>query len=201
MGWTGYGKLWGQVLRSLLRPRTEERFELTADVRGGEIHARLDAIDDDDQFVNGLTARLVLSDPTRPGEAITVEMHQVAAGRYEAKLLPPSLGAWLLEARHESPEWGSGVARTTVSVPYPAEHLTDPADRGRLERLALQTGGVVDPAPAAVWAGGDALQVREPLWPYLALLAVGLFLLDVAFRRVRPGRRAGRTPVAAPADG
>jgi uncharacterized membrane protein len=187
LSWSGYGKFWGQVVRDTMRHGTPERFDARVDVEDGAVHVVVDAADADDRFVNGLASRARLFDPADPKRAVEVDLHQTAAGRYEATIAPPGLGSWVVEVTHRDASGATvGVSRATASLPYPRETLTLEGDRVRLAMLAARTGGAADAPAAAPWApAGGEITTRQPLWPWVALAAVGLFVLDVALRRVR----------------
>jgi len=98
-----------------------------------------------------------------------------------------------------------------LRLPYSPEFEPRPPGRdgGRLlARLARITGGAVDPAPEAAWAGPRAGGARRSLAPRAAWLAVAVLLLEIAARRfVRPApapapavsrARAAPRPAASP---
>ncbi len=75
-------------------------------------------------------------------------------------------------------------------APYPDEFAFRPPDPTLGADLADLTGGRVDPDPSVIYEAapsrGDA---GLALWPWLTGLALALFLVDVALRRlvVSPG--------------
>ena len=67
-----------------------------------------------------------------------------------------------------------------------AEYRLDPPDEPLLKSIATATGGAWRPAPAALAnSAGDRTTDRRPLWPPLSSLALGLWFLDLLFRRIR----------------
>jgi hypothetical protein len=68
--------------------------------------------------------------------------------------------------------------------PYPDEYRSLPPDVPLLQALSQQTGGKVAPSAAeALEAGNDRGQAQRPLWPWFALAALLLYLIDIALRR------------------
>ena len=67
-----------------------------------------------------------------------------------------------------------------------AEYRLRPPDEPLLRAIASATGGVFKPAPADLSArAGTQHTSRRALWPALVILALGLWMLDILFRRVR----------------
>ena len=77
------------------------------------------------------------------------------------------------------------VTRTIVPDPV-AEYRFAPPDEALLQSIATATGGAWRPAPAAlVNSAADRTTDRRPLWPPLLAFALGLWFLDLLFRRIR----------------
>jgi hypothetical protein len=71
-------------------------------------------------------------------------------------------------------------------VPDPAaEYRFRPPDQAALESIAAATGGAVSADAAAIRRSTESQAARRALWPMLVLAALGLWLVDVLFRRVR----------------
>jgi len=55
-----------------------------------------------------------------------------------------------------------------------------------MSRLALATGGAMDAAPAAIVdPAGEKISYHEDLWTKFVKLAILVFVIDLAVRRVR----------------
>src|SRR6185437_16884123 len=61
--WPGYGKFWAQVIRSSMRRKVYDSYDLTAKVADGRAEVTVDAIDSGDRFVNELDTTLEVVDP------------------------------------------------------------------------------------------------------------------------------------------
>jgi hypothetical protein len=122
-------------------------------------------------------------------------MPQTAPGRYEADFPLDRYGSFLLHAALEKGiDDGHGNTRSAtvaesfghVTNPYPREYLALAPDVATLAHAAEATGGVLNPAPAAVFdPAGEVIRYHEDLWPRFVGVAIGLFLLDLLVRRVR----------------
>jgi hypothetical protein len=72
-------------------------------------------------------------------------------------------------------------------LPDPAaEYRFRPPDEGALRSIASATGGAWRPGPEALASGsGDQRTEGRPAWHMLVALALGLWFVDLALRRVR----------------
>ena len=186
--WRGWGKLWSQVARDLMRQTDTDGLELHVEVTpegGGRIV--LDAVDQEDRWRNGLEPVAEVVDPS--GGETKVALRQTAAGRYEAALELPRHGSYLVRARPSRAAKRTSALKASLAYPYAPEYLTVGNNRPLLERLASATGGRADVAPAAAWdAAGRTLRFTRELRTEVFLLALALFVLDLLLRRVRLGR-------------
>jgi hypothetical protein len=111
-------------------------------------------------------------------------MPQTAPGRYEAAVDVPLEGDYLLQVSLAHDGQRAFQHTSGLSVGYPEEHRLRPTDTETLRAIAHDTGGAFDPAPETVFRPGDRPAPRRtPLWPWLLLAALILFVLDVALRR------------------
>ncbi|HEX4338537.1 MAG TPA: VWA domain-containing protein [Polyangiaceae bacterium] len=189
--WSGFSKFWGQLVREHMRKKQRRELDMKVETEDGRVRATVDAFTADERFENGLTSRLTVSGPQPKGPRRDVPMRQVAPGRYEADFALDDYGAFLLEAEHfkvgdDGQLRPAGVSYAEVSNPYPREYASLEPDAERLGRVALATGGTLDPQPSELFSPGtEKIVYREPLWSRLLMAAVGLFVLDLLVRRVR----------------
>lgn len=143
-----------------------------------------------------LTATVPLGTSQPIGRDFTASM--TAPGLYSAVAKDLQQGTYAVRVDQHEPSTGKLVTsqETGVVVPYPSEYrLID--DQASLSKALLgdlaQLGGgrQLDMAqPASVWTHDIAAQPqRVPLWPWLLTLAILLFPLDVAIRRLSMSRR------------
>jgi hypothetical protein len=70
-------------------------------------------------------------------------------------------------------------------IGYPDELRLRPSNESSLRQIADVSGGTYDPTPQAVFDSHGRTALRaEALWPYLVMAAAGLFVVDVALRRI-----------------
>lgn len=187
--WSGYAKFWRQLVRDTLRTETEDpSYQMVADVSGNVLTVGVDAIGDDDRFIDGVASEVVVTDPN--GREIPLPLTQVAAGRYEGKLPVSVFGPYTIRGKHTPAGSGEGGATyrsfATVAWPFPDEHLVGAPDLSQVEALAKATGGSKNPSAAALFDVGDAkTESHVPLWPEPLPWALGFLVADVLLRRVR----------------
>jgi len=201
LGWPGYAKFWRQVIRDTMRVEKEDpSYQMVADVADGVLTVGVDAVDDEDDFIDGLASDVKVIEPD--GTERPVTLTQTAAGRYEGRLNVTKYGPYTIEGTHRPTDAETAAALgegddeddegpafrsfATVAWPFPAEYLAGEPDLSRVAELASATGGVLNPTDAQLFDVGDAkTETRTPLWPYPLYAALALLLLDVLLRRVR----------------
>ena len=204
--WGGYPKFWAQVVRSSMRRKVYDSYDLFAKVADGRAHVTVDAIDSGDRFVNQLDTQLEVIDPATNKVTQTLPMAQTAAGRYTADFKIQKYGSYLLKAIHKRE--GKTVAESlgSVALSYPLEYLRSTPNLEPMRHAAQVSGGhdqaraeqVWDacaryapaPAPAPAGTRGTCAQMEsvsytQDLWPYVLLGVIALFLLDLYAKRVR----------------
>jgi hypothetical protein len=184
--WGGYPKFWAQVVRSSMRRKVYDSYDLYANVADGRAQITVDAIDSGDKFVNELDTELEVIDPATNKVTSKQPMAQTAAGRYTADFKIQKYGSYLLKAVHRRN--GNVVAESlgSVALSYPLEYLRSSADPEPLQHAAQVSGGHDQAKAAQVWdAQGEKVPYTEDLWPYVLLVVAGLFVLDLYAKRVR----------------
>lgn len=184
--WNGYPKFWAQVIRSSMRRKVYDSYDLSAHVADGRAHVVVDAIDSGDKFVNELDTQLEVIDPTSNKTIEKIAMAQTAAGRYTADFRIQSYGSYLLKAVHKRD--GKTVAESmgSVALSYPLEYLRTTPDPEPLRHAAQVSGGHDQAKPAELWdPGTEKVNYTQDLWPYVLLVVLGLFVLDLYAKRVR----------------
>jgi len=184
--WPNYPKFWAQVIRSSMRRKTYDSYDLYAKVADGRAQVTVDAIDAGDKFVNELDTDLQVIDPATNKVTETVPMAQTAAGRYTADFKIQKYGSYLLKAIHKRN--GQTVAESlgSVALSYPLEYLRTTPDLEPMKHAAQVSGGHDQAQPPQIWdPGKEKVSYTQDLWPWVLLGVAGLFLLDLYAKRVR----------------
>ena len=181
--WPGFNRFWAQVIRNTMRKSDTKGFVVDVQRTGRHATVRLDSVDETGRFLNNAETELTLIDPSLTKR--TTSLVQIAPGKYEAKIETPDAGAYHLELAQKLQ--GQVLHRQSRGfvVGYPDELRLRPTNEELLQSIARVSGGAYDPKPDAVFAPSQATASRATsLWPYLTTLAMLIFLIDVALRRI-----------------
>lgn len=184
--WNGYPKFWAQVVRTTMRRKVHESYDLLATVEDGRAQVMVDAIDVNDAFVNDLDTTLEIVDPRSSRTERTIPMEQTAAGRYTADFAVDRYGSYMLKAVHRRDGRVVAESMGAVALPYPAEYLRTTPDTRPLAHASTVTGGLARAAPAQVFeAGAESIEYTQDLWPWVLMVMSCLLLVDLYLKRVR----------------
>ncbi|MCU0688397.1 MAG: glutamine amidotransferase [Phycisphaerales bacterium] len=215
LNWDQFRQFWDQHLKWAMRPATNPNIRVVTVDQGDRTQVIVEAVDNDGARLNFLrwTNRVV----TPGNEARAFDLVQTGPGRYEATIDSASSGVYTLNMSWQDPASGAsggasgtaggsgapanrGSVQAAVTRPFADEFRALRDNAALLEQVAQRTGGRVldftstDPSrgPAAMWSReGLTIPVSlRPIWLAAALIGLGLFLADVALRRVRIDPRA-----------
>jgi uncharacterized membrane protein/Mg-chelatase subunit ChlD len=193
VSWANFRQFWEQHLRWVMRPGGSANIRVTTENKGDETVITVDALDASGERVNfaNFMGRLALPN----GEGQDVSLRQIGPGRYEGRVRTDKPGAYVASFRYVAPgkDGGppvQGSVQAAVTRPFADEYRALEDNTPLLKQIAEMTGGRVlsfDPAQDNVWdASGLKFPVAtRPIWLTTAILAIGLFLVDVGVRRVR----------------
>jgi hypothetical protein len=193
--WPSFGPFWAQVVRHAMRKSESKGVFVEVQRHDERAHVAVDSVDVVGQYINGAKTRMTLIRPNL--ERQDIELAQTAPGRYEAEFDTPRGGAYHLELSQEKD--GAATFRQTrgVVVGYPDELRLGPPDDDLMRRIAAVSGGRFAPKAAEVFnPGGRVAERITPLWPYLLMAALVVFLFDVALRRIDFSLWRSRPPTA-----
>jgi Ca-activated chloride channel homolog len=182
--WRGYAPFFTALVHALER---QHPAGLGLEIREGAVRGnarpitvRFEARDARGNYRDQL--KPVISARAADGRTAQETARQIAPGLYEARIVADA--AQPLTISLDSPELGR-VSRLVVPDPQ-AEYRFSPPDLGRLRAIADATGGALSPtAEQLKQATHSSRGARRALWPGLVVAALGLWLLDVLFRRIR----------------
>jgi len=188
INWDGYGRFWAQLVRGTMARTAREGIAWQVRRQGDEAVIEITALDANRLYRDNLAPRMRIMRPG--GETAVLPLRQVGPGRYRVSA---SLTSGSSEPyRFEVLEGGGIVPRDltqlgprTLSYPWSDEYRVLPPNNALLRLLSEQTGGVFAPKGDEIFAQrGDGGIATRPLWPWLALVALVAFLLDILVRRV-----------------
>jgi Ca-activated chloride channel homolog len=193
LAWPGYGRFWAQVIRQTMRKNDARGLTVKVDKSDGRVDLTLDSIDPAGRFLNAAASELMVID-SRLGRS-KIKLEQTAPGRYQGSFPTTDAGAYHLELTQKVENTLVAQQSRGLAVGYPAELRLRSTNETLLKEIATASRGRYQPSPRNVFADlGETARRPIPLWPWLLSVALTLFVLDVALRRIDfsvlwPGRR------------
>ncbi len=196
--WDGFPQFTAQLMRWIQRKSTIETFAVRADVQDGKGIIQVDVYDVQDQFVNQIGLEGKVLTPSK--EAVPVDFKQTEPGRYAGRFAMQGQGEYLLTLVGDHEGVTIGPKTVGVAVPYSPEYLGLDTNYGLLNRLAERTGGRVlrpdvplEAAEILFATPGQSLTALKEYWPWFAILALCLFVGEIALRQLfMAASRTGR---------
>ncbi|PAY15600.1 chloride channel protein [Rhodopirellula sp. SM50] len=187
LAWPDFGPFWAQVIRHAMRK--DDNRGVFVDVRreGETTFVSLDSVDQNGAFIENATTELTMIDPGLGRQKLA--MRQTAPGRFEAEIKTDRRGAYHLDLAQTRQSGSTQRSSRGISVGYSDELRLLPTATSTLQRIATVSGGRFDPTPESIAERIDAT-AREPmpLWPWLLMIAMSIFVADVALRRIELAR-------------
>lgn len=187
LGWERYKQFWSQIAQWSLRRLENADFTSEVVVDKGEGVISVEALDEKGNYRNFMNLQAAVVSPK--GERMTVRLEQTGPGHYEARFPTKEVGGYLLNLMQM--ENGQAVAGQVVgaSVNFSPEFGASEPNLNLLRRITETGGGrLLDPARPGTDNPftHDRVKTNRPLdlWEWLLKLAVILFVLDVAVRRI-----------------
>ncbi|MBS0198556.1 MAG: VWA domain-containing protein [Planctomycetes bacterium] len=194
IGWPSYKAFWEQNTRWAMRPGGSANVRVMTDTKGDSTTVTVEALDAKGERLNfaNFKGRLALPD----GKGVDVDLKQVGPGRYQGTVPTDQSGSYVLSLRYAAPDDSvkggilEGSVQAAVTRPFADEFRAMEDNTPLLTQVATLTGGRVlswNPQTDDPWSrvGLKMPVALRPMWLIVAVLAAGLFLVDVGVRRVR----------------
>jgi uncharacterized membrane protein len=202
LGWPGFERFWEQTIRWAAKPGQSTDVEVFAEVQGRDVTLNVEAIDAGRTFLQlaHIDGQVIAPDASSE----PVELTQIGPGQYRGHFRAAGSGSYVVNLRHRrlGEDSKTQLTHTTVTIPFAPEFRDLSDNAPLLHQVSNITGGRVlggDPNQAELFyeAGVKFPETHLPLNRQLMLIWLGLFLLDVAVRRVAIDIRAvARSAVA-----
>jgi hypothetical protein len=186
--WAKYRQFWTQVAQWSLRRVDVTDFSTEVSTEKGEGRISVEAIDLQGNYRNFLNLQTVVVGPK--GEKQRIHLEQTGPGHYEARFPTRDVGAYVMNLMNMEGDKMRGSQTLGLSVNYSPEFDDPEPNANLLRRLAEISGGkVLDPDVDNPFKH-NRIKTFQPqdLWEWLLKLAVILFPLDVAIRRIQIDR-------------
>ena len=188
VGWNGFSRFFSQLVGWTFPGEESGGIEASFETLGGRTRLHVQSVDSDGSprdFYR--TMAVVVGPDLAPHE---VSLDQVAPGVYESDLGEIESGAYAVRISQTRP--GAAALGRTVGLvePVAAEYRLLGVNLPFLAALRAATGGSEITLPADPWRHDlKTTSSFTELWPWLLVLALLLWPLDIALRRVSIGRR------------
>ena len=186
--WDGFSQFFSQMVGWTFPGEESGGIEADFVDRGGRTFLRVESVNADGSARDFYSTSVALVGPDL--EPVMVNLSQVAPGVYEAPITSLESGAYAVRVTQTKPG-AAPLGRTLGLVsPTAAEYRLLGANEPLLAAIRGATGGEELATPAAAWAHDLRATNRfTDTWPWLLVLALLLWPLDIALRRVSLGRR------------
>ncbi len=188
VGWDGFPRFFSQLVGWTFPGEETGGIEAQFVSQGNQTSLRVQSVEADGSPRDFYSTRVVIVGPDLVPREVTLV--QNAPGIYEAPLGEIDPGAYALRVTQTRP--GSAALGRTVGLvaPTSAEYRILGPNEALLATVRSATGGKAITLPAEPWIHDLArTSSLTDLWPALLVLALLLWPLDIALRRVSVGRR------------
>jgi uncharacterized membrane protein len=188
LAWGGFNRFFSQLVSWTFPGEETDGIEARFDSKDGSTSLHVESVEADGSPRDFYSTRATVVGPDL--EPLDVSLVQVAPGVYEAPLGDVDPGAYALRVTQTRP--GSSALGRTIGLvaPTAAEYRLLGPDEPFLAALRSATGGGLVETPLDPWTHDlTATNRYTDLWPLLLLVALLLWPLDIALRRVSIGRR------------
>jgi uncharacterized membrane protein len=198
VGWQNYKQFWEQHVRWAMRPAGSANVRVVTENKGEQTLITVEALDSKGERLNFANFKGRLASPDG-GQGIDIDLKQVGPGRYQGTVPTEKAGVYVMSLRYAAPdehvEGGvlEGSVQAAITRPFADEYRTLEDNTPILTQVAEMTGGrVLDDwetvhTPPDLWTreGLTMPVATRSIWLLLAVIGLGLFLMDVGIRRVR----------------
>lgn len=175
--WEGYSDFWGRVVRDVL-PAGRDNPPVTF-VEDGQLQIRYAAVGTD--LDSTATARVRAPD----GSLRVVPLTRISESEFSGSASLGEAGAYWVAVTQSNPDGSEITSGSGAVSAYEEEFAFREPDPTLGTDLAALTGGRLNPDPASIFdAAPQQGRAEVSIWPWLAALALALFLADVALRRL-----------------
>lgn len=194
--WSGYDQFFSQMVRWAMRPtKSDAKFSMATNVTEGKVKVVVNALDQNDDFLNFLEMQAVAVGPDL--KPLPLVMRQVAPGRYTGEFDSQGAGSYLVNVLP-----GPGMAPVTAgaSVPFSDEYRIQKTNFGKLQKLAdlepsggragvvtdaLEAGNLEELLDTNSFRGGlEGAMSMQDIWHWCLLIGAVCLFGDVFVRRV-----------------
>ena len=199
LGWEKFTRFWAQNVRWAMRDVARSNFRVETKVKDGKGYIKIDAVDDQGNFVNFLRPRGIVTGPEPDFARQNISLAQTGPGIYEGAIPLSHAGVYLINLLYENPDGSSGMIPAGLAMDYSREYEYNTTNLPYLDQVSVAGGGaLLDPDQNPFQHNLTASPTVTAIWHYLAAFAACLFPIEIFVRRVLFSPRAVYAFVTAP---
>ena len=185
LNWPGFNRFWAQTVRWATRELSPSNFRVETAVRDGMGHIKIDAVDEDGNFINFLSPRGVVTGPAPDFKRREIELPPTGPGIYEATFPLDDSGVYMMNLLYEKGDGTQGTIPAGLALGYSPEYEYTTTNIPLLEQVADVGAGQIRTGDSNPYEHDlVAAPSVKPIWHLLALVAACLFPLEIFVRRV-----------------
>lgn len=138
-------------------------------------------------MMGNLESEAIVIDPA--GKENKVDLKVIQPGIYEGNFSVSTPGIYIINTRHKDGGQTTITSESALAVSYSSEYdLRQSGSKEILHRIVNQTGGKIFDNPEDVFKENlKPVWAQTEIWPWLLPIALLLFILDIAIRRLNIG--------------
>lgn len=192
--WSEYRQFWAQLLTGLIRPQPQYRTRMRSEIRGNQFQVIVSMKDSTGRLVPDLKPQGLLRAIVGPrrGDLVHLEWEKLPAGLLMAKGQVRSDTRYVCELEfRKSDNTLVLVRQIVIGGPQSAELARTGPDETQLKAIAAAGNGLYNPTPMQLAREIEAADIQtrtvhRELWPWIVMVALLLWPIDVAIRKFTP---------------
>lgn len=195
--WHDFPQFTSQLIRWSERAISPHTLHAALKRSQGRATLTIDALSPQGDFINHLELEGVVVFPNQA--SVTIPLQQVSPGRYSGSFEAEHMGSYFVTVYGQGEDTTIQPETYGMVVPYPREYVDLNPDLALLEKISQITGGSViylgdENAFENLFAAKEESSgVDRSLWFALMVLALLLFVVDIAIRKVSLPERFWRS--------
>ena len=178
--WPGYDKFWSDMLKWIKRPSESNLISPQVVKKDNKLLFQVNANNNEGEYINYLDMNGVINGPGDYHNSFQLE--QTGAGLYANEIEIPGPGSYLINFNFKDSNGQLQQKTEAYVLSYSPEYLPSNGEK-TLEKLVKETKGNFIESPDDVFANRPlVISGQKSIWPYLVIVALLLFLLEIALR-------------------
>ena len=184
--WNDFPRFVSQLTRGTVRAQTQKDMYVSITKEGANGRLTLDAISGEGIFMNDLDLKTIFI--TADGTINEDRVPQTAPGLYEYDFTINGEGEYFFTVFNEKQDMPLAPRTYAYAVPYSAEYVPKSVDLKYLASVSSEANGRLIELPGLenenlFEAAGTFQRTLRRIWPLTAILALLLFIIDIAVRK------------------